>query len=85
MLVVGREGGNIRRIFNGKKSHGLPVQKIAIRPNSGRTEGLSQSVAFVKIWTQMNIRIYSNQNIYTNEYPNIFVSKNLTSMNKYSS
>ena len=30
-------------------------------------------VLMIKIWTQMNIRIYLNQKIYTNEYPNIFM------------
>ena len=30
---------------------------------------------------RMNIRIYSNQNLATNEYANIFVSKKLTRMN----
>ena len=42
---------------------------------------LIQSVTFVKIWTQMNIRIYLYQKIYMSEYPNIFVSKNLTRTN----
>ena len=34
-----------------------------------------QSVTFVKILPQTNIRIYSYQVNYTNECPNIFVSK----------
>ena len=39
--------------------------------------GLVQSVTFGKILTQINIRIYLYQKNFTNEYPNIFVSKNL--------
>ena len=35
--------------------------------------GLYQSVTFVKILIQMNVRIYSYQQNYTNEYPNIFI------------
>ena len=34
-----------------------------------------QSVTFVKKLIRTNIRIYSYQNLDTNEYPNIFVSK----------
>ena len=34
-----------------------------------------QSVTFVRIATQTNIRIYLYQKNYTNKYPNIFVSK----------
>ena len=37
--------------------------------------GLVQSVTFVRISTQMNIRIYLYQKIHTNEYPNIFILK----------
>ena len=32
-----------------------------------------QSVTFVKILIRMNVRIYSYQQSYTNEYPNIFI------------
>ena len=32
-----------------------------------------QSVTFVKILIRMNVRIYSYQQNYTNEYPNIFI------------
>ena len=34
---------------------------------------LEQSVTFVKILIRMNVRIYSYQKNYTNEYPNIFI------------
>ena len=33
----------------------------------------NQSVTFVKILIRMNVRIYSYQQNYTNEYPNIFI------------
>ena len=36
---------------------------------------LNQSVTFVRISTRMNNGIYLYQKIYTNECPNIFVSK----------
>ena len=39
---------------------------------------LDQSVTFVWILIRTNIRIYSYQENYTNEYPNVFVSKFLT-------
>ena len=42
---------------------------------------LGQSVTFVKILTQINVQIYLYQQIYMNEYPNTFVSKNLTRTN----
>ena len=35
--------------------------------------GLTQSVTFVKILIQMNVRIYSYQQNYMNEYPYIFI------------
>ena len=35
--------------------------------------GMIQSVTFVKIFIRMNVRIYSYQQNYTNEYPNIFI------------
>ena len=47
----------------------INCQITKIGMNSG------QSVTFVKILIQMNIRIYSYQKNDTNEYPNIFVSK----------
>ena len=40
-----------------------------------------QSVTFVKIWIRMNVRIYSYQQNYTNEYPNIFMLIFLTRTN----
>ena len=45
-------------------------------PKSSQTfhRYLIQSVAFVKILTRTNIRIYLFQNFYSNEYPNIFAS-----------
>ena len=36
-------------------------------------QDLNQSVTFVKILIRMNVRIYSYQQNYTNEYPNIFI------------
>ena len=41
----------------------------------------NQNVTFLKILQQMNIRIYSYQQIYTNEYPNIFILFFLTQTN----
>ena len=52
--------------------------------NSGRyhTHSYSdQSVTFVKILIRMNVRIYSYQQNYTNEYPKIFISIFLTRTN----
>merc|ERR1712016_534248 len=43
--------------------------------------GSEQSVTFVKILIQMNVRIYSYQQNYTNEYPNIFILIFLTRTN----
>ena len=40
-----------------------------------------QSVTFVKMLLRMNVRIYSYQQNYTNEYPNIFILIYLTRMN----
>jgi hypothetical protein len=40
-----------------------------------------QSVTFVKILIRMNVRIYSYQQNYTNEYPNIFILIFLTRTN----
>ena len=40
-----------------------------------------QSVTFVKILIRMNVRIYSYQQSYTNEYPNIFILIFLTRTN----
>ena len=42
---------------------------------------LIQSVTFVKILIRMNVRIYSYQQNYTNEYPNIFILFFLTRTN----
>ena len=42
---------------------------------------MCQSVTFVKILIQMNVRIYSYQKNYTNEYPNIFILICLTRTN----
>ena len=42
---------------------------------------MNQSVTFVKILIQMNVRIYSYQQNYTNEYPNIFILICLTRTN----
>ena len=41
--------------------------------------GFNQSVTFVKILIQMNVRLLYQQN-YTNEYPNIFILICLTRM-----
>ena len=41
----------------------------------------NQSVTFVKILIRMNVRIYSYQQNYTNEYPNIFILFFLTRTN----
>ena len=38
-----------------------------------KEQGMHQSVTFVKILIRMNVRIYSYQQNYTNEYPNIFI------------
>ena len=43
--------------------------------------GPQQSVTFVKILIRMNVRIYSYQQNYTNEYPNIFILIFLTRAN----
>ena len=43
--------------------------------------GSIQSVTFVKILIQMNVQIYSYQQNYTNEYPNIFILIFLTRTN----
>ena len=43
--------------------------------------GRDQSVTFVKILIRMNVRIYSYQQNYTNEYPNIFILIFLTRTN----
>ena len=43
--------------------------------------GFNQSVTFVKILIRMNVRLYSYQQNYTNEYPNIFILICLTRMN----
>ena len=43
--------------------------------------GSIQSVTFVKILIQMNVQIYSYQQNYTNEYPNIFILISLTRTN----
>ena len=42
---------------------------------------IHQSVTFVKILMRMNVRIYSYQQSYTNEYPNIFILIFLTQTN----
>ena len=42
---------------------------------------INQSVTFVKILIRMNVRIYSYQKNYTNEYPNIFILNFLTRTN----
>ena len=42
---------------------------------------LYQSVTFVKILMRMNVRIYSYQQSYTKEYPNIFILIFLTQTN----
>ena len=44
-------------------------------------QDLDQSVTFVKILIRMNVRIYSYQQNYTNEYPNIFILIFLTRTN----
>ena len=45
------------------------------------TGALYQSVTFVKIWIRMNVRIYSYEQNYANEYPNIFMLIFLTRTN----
>ena len=46
-----------------------------------RSLGPDQSVTFVKMLLRMNVRIYSYQQNYTNEYPNIFILIYLTRTN----
>ena len=46
-----------------------------------KRESSGQSVTFVKILIRMNVRIYSYQQNYTNEYPNIFILICLTRTN----
>ena len=52
-----------------------------IWPNTNTNTNTNQSVTFVWILIRTNIRIYSCQENDTNEYLNIFVSKNLTRTN----
>ena len=65
----------------GENSFCIPImEKFSFDPNSDLSAGLQlssvnteQSVTFVKILIRMNVRIYSYQQNYTNEYPNIFI------------
>ena len=75
-LSSGRGGAGVGRLpkWFVKLIHWKYI-KAPDRQDLGPWPTLYQSVTFVKIWTRMNIRIYSSQKIYTNEYPNIFVLK----------
>ena len=50
-----------------------PTQFLSCSPH--------QSVTFVKNFIRMNVRIYSYQKDYTNEYPNVFILICLTQTN----
>ena len=60
------------------------VREAVMGPNGNNLDDLvrlDQSVTFVKILIRMNVRIYSYQQNYTNEYPNIFILIFLTRTN----
>ena len=83
LLIWAHEGGTsnefIRKqtylILNPENPSGV-YMKIA-----SRKRVLQQSVTFVKTLIRMNVRIYSYQQNYTNEYPNIFILIFLTRTN----
>ena len=60
------------RTQTGTLGHFISEKSAPNHPGKG-LEGLDQSVTFVKILIRMNVRIYSYQQNYTNEYPNIFI------------
>ena len=62
-ITSSSSGGNL-------KNHMLLVKVLHTVERS--QSDVNQSVTFVKIWTQTNIRIYLFQVFDSNEYPNIF-------------